>query len=139
MKSGDIVVDKTSFIYEDGNTYYFDIISRGSASYHDLFVYTRKEVEKKVRVGTEYFFFPVYETKLVGKYKTMNSNDGALVGTELKLSNIKGKIKEIIRAHTKSKIEGWDGIVGDVPDHLRDRLTRDNKLNDILDNMIDED
>jgi len=139
MKSGDTVVDKTSFIYEDGNTYYFDIISRGSASYHDLFVYTKKVVEKKVQTGTKFLFIPIYEKKLISKYKTMNSNDGALVSTELELSNIKTKIKEIIRAHTKSKIEGWDGIVGDVPDHLRDKLTRDNKLSDILSDMIDED
>jgi len=137
MKSGDTVIGKTSFIYEDGNTYYFDIKSHGSTIYHDLYVYKKIEVEKKVRVGTTFFFIPEYEMKMVANYERLNDH-AAAVETALKVDDIKKKIKDVIMANTCFKIQGWDGIVGNVPDHLKDRLTRDNKLSDILDDMIDE-
>lgn len=132
MTRGDIIVKMTPFLYEDGNTYYFNIVSRGSTSYHDIFVYRKTMIEESVRVGTQFLFFPIYENKRVPKYDQINSG-GNLVDTKLDVDEIKAAIKEIIKSES-GVIEGWDGVVGDIPSEFKDRLLRDSRLGDILDN-----
>ena len=39
------VIEKTPFIFEDGNIYYFDVTERSSSSYHNLWVYEKVSVK----------------------------------------------------------------------------------------------
>ena len=51
MEKNDIIVEMTPFIFEDGETYYFDIRKRYTNVYHDLFVY--KKIEKVIERRTQ--------------------------------------------------------------------------------------
>lgn len=46
MTDRDIIIEMTSFIYEDGNIYYFNILKR-SINFHDLHVYEKVKTTKK--------------------------------------------------------------------------------------------
>lgn len=48
--SKNIITDLTSFVFEDGNIYYFQILEREYINfYHELFVYEKKKfVQKKM-------------------------------------------------------------------------------------------
>lgn len=47
MNEGDVVIEMTPFIFEDGNTYYFQILKRShSNDYHDI-MYMRRLEKKK--------------------------------------------------------------------------------------------
>ena len=46
----EIVIKMTPFIFEDGNTYYFQIEDRDSSNdYHDLYVYKKVVIKRKFR------------------------------------------------------------------------------------------
>ena len=117
----------TSFIFEDGNTYYFQIYKRErSNDYHDLFVY--EKIEYKTWYGSNR-----------SKYNQLNYCP-ELICVKLDSKEIKTHIIKILKAHiikilkaTKAvyKIKDWDGFVGDIPDEAKKSLSRNDKLNDL--------
>ena len=113
------IVEMTPFVYEDGNIYYFEIVTRSTFVYHGLYVY--KKVEKKNYITK----------KIKSKYVCINEDNQRLVDTKLAVKDIKSKITDILSIHTKksvSNIAGWDGFVGDVPDEIKKAFIRDSKL-----------
>jgi hypothetical protein len=115
-----IIIEMTPFIFEDGNTYYFQIDKRDSTNdYHDLFVY-EKQVEKRFWGNKENFI-------------CLNSDKPELIEVRLDTHNIKARIKKIlIAAKAKHQLTDWDGFVGDVPDDVKKSLKREGKLKNIL-------
>lgn len=111
----------TPFIFEDGNTYYFQIQKRDSSNdYHDLYVY-EKQIEKKFWGGTKEILI------------CLNSEKPELTDASLNTWNIKSLIKKILIAtKAKHQLKDWDGFVGDVPDEVKKSLKRDGKLKNIL-------
>jgi hypothetical protein len=129
MEKDTIIVEMTPFLFEDGKTYYFDIRKRYTNSYHDLFVY--KKVDK-VTERTTWFGLGATETKVTTEYKCMNTGNGALVNINLKADEVKREIKNIILANQAiTRIEDWDGFVGDIPADAKKSLAREAKLNDL--------
>ena len=120
----DIVIKMTPFIFEDGNTYYFQIENRDSSNdYHDLYVY------KKVVVKRNFLWWKWENIR----YDLINESS-ELVSIALNSAEIKSDIKKIIIAKSANhQIKGWDGFVGDVPDELKKSMLRDSKLNDLFD------
>lgn len=132
----DIIIKKTSFIYEDGNVYYFDIRKRTYGSdYHDLFVYELKEKEEE-EITTKETWYGLGKPLVTVKKTTIEEyvplNTGDLISNKLDVKDIKRLIKNIIRHNKTSEIEGWDGFVGDIPDNVKKALSRDNKLNNLF-------
>jgi hypothetical protein len=114
-----IVIEMTSFIFEDGNTYYFQIYKRESSNdYHNLFVY--EKVEYKTWYGSNR-----------SKYNQLNYSP-ELICVKLDSKEIKTHIIKILTG-TKAvyKIKDWDGFVGDIPDEAKKSLSRNDKLNDL--------
>jgi hypothetical protein len=114
-----VIVEMTSFIFEDGNTYYFQIFNRPSTNdYQDLYVYEKSSY--KTWYG-------------VTKYKFNQLNERPeLVDYRLSTSEIKQSIKKILTCTKASYlIKDWDGFVGDIPDNIKKSLSRDNKLKDL--------
>jgi hypothetical protein len=114
-----VIVEMTSFIFEDGNTYYFQIFNRPSTNdYQDLYVYEKSSY--KTWYG-------------VTKYKFNQLNERPeLVDYRLSTSEIKQSIKKILTCTKASYlIKDWDGFVGNIPDQVKKALTRDNKLKDL--------
>ena len=115
-----IIIEMTPFIYEDGNSYYFEIYKRPSThEYHDLFVY-EKVSKKKFFGGIKYI------------YNQLNSSP-ELVDNQLKSEEIKSKIIRILTG-TKAnfQIKGWDGFVGNISEETKRSFGRESKLNDLL-------
>lgn len=119
----DIVIKMTPFIFEDGNTYYFQIEDRDSSNdYHDLYVY------KKVVIKRKFLWWKWESTR----YDLINESP-ELVDTTLNINEIKSDIKKIIIAKSANhQIKGWDGFVGNVPEDLKKSMLRDSKLNDLF-------
>ena len=129
MEKNTIIVEMTPFLFEDGKTYYFDIKKGYSNSYHYLFVY--KKVDK-VTERTTWFGFGPTETKVKSEFVCINKGNGALVNINLKADEVKHEIKKTILANQAvTKIKDWDGFVGDIPDHVKKSLSRENKLKDL--------
>lgn len=120
----DIIIEMTPFIYEDGKTYYFQIIRRSSTNdYHDLYVYEKIIEEKKNFWG---------KLKVKEYYKQINKSP-ELINTNLDTREIKSDIKKILIAKkAKHQLSGWDGFVGDITEDVKKSLRRDSKLKDIL-------
>ncbi len=118
-----VIIEMTSFIFEDGNTYYFQIFNRSSTNdYQDLYVYEKKVTIKKSFWGKE-----------IIKEDFIQLNERPeLIGYRLHISEIKQSIKKILTG-TKAEylIKDWDGFVGNIPDHVKKSLSRDNKLKDL--------
>lgn len=118
-----VIVEMTPFIFEDGNTYYFQIFNRPSTNdYQDLYVFEKKVTIKRSFWGKE-----------TTKEDFVQLNERAeLVDYRLKASGIKHSIKKILTG-TKAGyiIEDWDGFVGDIPDNVKKSLSRDNKLKNL--------
>jgi len=119
-----IIIEMTPFIYEDGKTYYFQILKRKYSNYyHDLYVYERILEEKKN-------FWS--KLKVKEHYKLINQKP-ELVTTKLNTTEIKSEIKKILIAKkAKHLLNGWDGFVGDIPEDVKKSLRRDSRLKDIL-------
>ena len=118
-----VIVEMTPFIFEDGNTYYFQIFNRPSTNdYQNLYVYEKKVTIKRSFWGKE-----------TTKEDFIQLNERAeLVDYRLKTSEIKQSIKRILTGTKASYIiKDWDGFVGDIPDQVKKALTRDNKLKDL--------
>jgi hypothetical protein len=118
-----VIVEMTPFIFEDGNTYYFQIFNRPSTNdYQNLYVYEKKVTIKRSFWGKE-----------TTKEDFVQLNERAeLVDYRLKTSEIKQSIKKILTGTKASYIiKDWDGFVGDIPDQVKKALTRDNKLKDL--------
>ena len=114
-----VIVEMTPFIFEDGNTYYFQIFNRPSTNdYQDLYVY--EKVTYKTWYGT---------TK--DRFNQLNESP-ELVDYRLRSSEIKQSIQKIL-AGTKATylIKDWDGFVGNIPDDIKKSLRRDNKLKNL--------
>lgn len=128
MKDGSEIIEMTPLIFEDGDTYYFKIVKRGTSNdYHNLFVY------KKVLVDEKYGFLKL-NTRKVDFMQVINKNP-ELVSTKMDINDIKSSIKKVIisnKAASASTIRGWDGFVGNVSDENKKALLRDSKLKDIL-------
>lgn len=119
-----IIIQMTPFMFEDGNTYYFQITSREySNDYHDIYVF------EKVVKKTKNLFGKV---KIDESYNQLNER-GELVSTSLDAKDIKDNIRKILIATMANyQLKDWDGFVGDVPDSVKIALKRDGKLKDIL-------
>lgn len=119
-----VIIEMTPFIYEDGKTYYFQILKReNSNDYHDLYVYEKIIEEKKNFWG---------KLKVKEHYKLINQKP-ELVATKLNTTEIKSEIKKILIAKkAKHQLNGWDGFVGDIPEDVKKSLRRDSRLKDIL-------
>lgn len=116
------IIEMTPFIFEDGKSYYFSVDSRGSQSYHNLFVYEKVETVKRSFFGKKIItedFLPI--------------TDPVLINTDLDKADIKGTIKRcIMSTKVVTHIKDWDGFVGDVPENIKASLKRDSKLKNIL-------
>ena len=120
----DVIIKMTPFIFEDGNTYYFQILKRDhSNDYHDVFVYEKIITEEKsfwgkVKIKEE--FIPV-------------SKKPELVSVKLNTSEIKNEIKKILIANKADyQLKDWDGFVGDIPNDIKTALKRESSLKNIL-------
>ena len=113
----------TPFIFEDGKTYYFQIKSRYSNIYHNLFCYKRIKTEKY-----KFLFFGKYD-----HYKYEQIGNSNLVSTSLNKSEIKDELTHIIRSNVDLSIPDWDGFVGNIPEDVKKSLLRNSKLNNLLD------
>lgn len=114
----------TPFLFEDGNTYYFKIVKRSYGNdYHDLYVYEKIVNKTKSFWGVE---------KIDESFKMLNESP-ELIGVSLETNDVKRHIKKVLIA-TKAfhQLKDWDGIVGDIPDDIKQSLLRDNKLKSIL-------
>lgn len=118
-----IVIKMTPFIFEDGNTYYFEIHEQDDSNdYHDLYVYKKVVVKRK-------FLWWKWEKN---RYDLINESP-EWVSTKLNSSEIKADIKKIIIAKSANhQIKDWDGFVGNVPEELKKSMLRDSKLNDLF-------
>lgn len=110
----------TPFLFEDGNTYYFQVLKRESSNdWHDLYAY-RKESYKN------------WLGKVKQKMVQINQRP-ELIDVKLNAIDVKASLKKIIYANNANvQIKGWDGVVGDVPDDVKKALLRNSKLNDLL-------
>ena len=124
MEAGDVIIETTPFIFEDGNTYYFQIVKREhSNDYHDIYVYEKIKEEKK------YFWGGV---KVNESFKQINKNP-ELISTNLDTNEIKRQLKKILIAtKARHQLKNWDGFVGNIPDEVKTALKRENRLKDIL-------
>ena len=125
------IVGLTPFIYEDGNTYYFNIVKRDNR-YHGLFAY-----EKIIRKRKKYKwkFIPDGEEEYYD-YMRIN-NTWSLVGLSLNADEIKGELNDILRVYAKVKanitdIKGWDGFVGKISESQKKEFLRSNRINEIF-------
>jgi len=123
MINENIIVEMTPFLFEDGNTYYFNITKRRSSSdYHDLWVY------RKVVVDCSNWF----RKKTREEYHPINSSP-ELISIRMDVNEIKKDIKKIIQSNKACiQIEGWDGFVGDIPKDRKLQMMRDSKLDQII-------
>jgi hypothetical protein len=130
MEKETIIVEMTPFLFEDGNTYYFDIKKRSYGNtYHNLFVYKQVEVVKERKT---WFGLGATEKKVEIKYQCINPNNAALVNINLNAREVKNEIKSVIIANQAvHRIKDWDGFVGDIPEDAKKALSRDSKLNDL--------
>jgi hypothetical protein len=124
MDKGEIVIEMTPFIFEDGNTYYFQIVKRDYTNdYHDIFVY------EKVKKETKNFWGKIkISEELIRLNKTPE-----LISVKLDTDEIKRDIKKILlstKAH--HRLKNWDGFVGDIPNDVKTALKRENSLKNIL-------
>ena len=124
MKDETIIIEMTPFIFEDGNTYYFQIVKRGySNDYHNIFVYKKVKTEKKNFWG---------KVKVIEDFAIINK-DPKLISVKLDTVEIKKDIKKILVANKAThQLKNWDGFVGDIPDDVKVSLKRENSLNKIL-------
>jgi len=124
MEAGDVIIEMTPFIFEDGNTYYFQILKRDSSNdYHNIYVYD------KVREETKNIFGKI---KVKEYFSQINKNP-ELVRTSLDTNEIKRDIKKILIAtKAKHQLKNWDGFVGDIPEDTKVALKRESSLKNIL-------
>lgn len=124
MNEGDIIIEMTPFIFEDGNTYYFQVLKRGhSNDYHDIYVYEKVKEEKKNFWGKV----------TVREYFNKINKNPELVGTSLDTNEIKKDLKKILIAtKAKHQLKNWDGFVGNIPDDTKVALKRESSLKNIL-------
>ena len=114
-----VIVEMTPFIFEDGNTYYFQILKR-STSFHDLFVY-KKEKRRN-------FWLKSYDEMVC-----LNEDDPKLVNIPVSTINVKSLIFDVLKSIEEAKLVGWDGFVGNISDEVKKSLIRESKLDNILD------
>lgn len=128
MNKGDIIVEMTPFLFEDGETYYFEVRKGYSNSYHYLYVYKKEEVisERKTWWG-----LGATERTSTYEYKPVNT-EYTLVSTTLEAKILKKEIKDAIIANKAvTKIKDWDGFVGDIPNDAKLAMLREAKLNNL--------
>ena len=114
-----VVIEMTSFLFEDGKTYYFQIIEF-SNSFHSLLVY-----EKKIKTVGWIFKDQVEEYIQIG--------DHELVDTKLNTSEIKRDITKILTAKkAHHRLLNWDGVVGEITEDVKVALKREAKLNNLF-------
>jgi len=118
----DVIIEMTPFIFEDGQTYYFEIHKR-SSDFHNLYVYKKLITKKR-------FLWRKWE---IVEYKCFNEGNEELVRTSLNSENIKLKIEKILMVNSGiHQIKNWDGFVGNIPDDVKKALLRNSKLDDLL-------
>lgn len=120
----DVIIKMTPFIFEDGNTYYFQILKRDhSNDYHDVFVYEKIRTEEKSFWG---------RIKIKEELVLINKKP-ELVSVKLNTSEIKNDIKKILIANKANyQLKDWDGFVGDIPNDAKVALKREASLKNIL-------
>jgi hypothetical protein len=133
------VIEKTPFVFEDGKIYYFSVTVRESSNtFHDLWVYEKKTIERKTTKILKRSFWRKPDlsetTDLVDEFVLINERP-ELIRVSFDTYEIKKEIKDIL--HSKKsfvKLKDWDGFVGDIPEDLKSSLKREAKLNSILSN-----
>ena len=124
MEDKEEIIEMTPFIFEDGITYYFNVLKRGSSTmFHDLFVYEKVITKTKS-------FWRGEETK--ESFSQINKSP-ELIDIGLNTKNVKDSIKKALLANKAiGKLKDWDGFVGDIPDNIKTSLKRDGKLKSLL-------
>lgn len=120
----EVIIEMTPFIFEDGKTYYFQIVKRDySNDYHDIFVYEKIATEEKNFWG---------RIKIKEEFVLINKKP-ELVSVKLNTSEIKNEIKKILIANKANyQLKDWDGFVGDIPNDAKVALKREASLKNIL-------
>jgi len=120
----EVIIEMTPFIFEDGKTYYFQIVKRDySNDYHDIFVYEKILTEEKNFWG---------RIKIKEELVLINKKP-ELVSVKLNTSEIKNDIKKILIANKANyQLKDWDGFVGDIPNDAKVALKREASLKNIL-------
>ena len=128
MDEIELIIEMTPFIFEDGNTYYFQIVKRGySNDYHDLFVYEKV----KLKSESKSFWGKVTITESESFVKVSEKSE--LISAKLNTSEIKREIKKILIANKAiHQLKDWDGFVGDIPEDVKVALKRESSLKNIL-------
>jgi hypothetical protein len=128
MEEEKIVIEMTPFIFEDGNTYYFQVVKRArSNDYHDIFVYEKIKLTNKIKS----FWGKITSTEF-DKFQKV-SDRPELISVNLDTNEIKKEIKKILIAtKAKHQLKNWDGFVGNIPDDVKLALKRENSLKNIL-------
>jgi len=128
MDEIELIIEMTPFIFEDGNTYYFQIVKRGSSNdYHNLFVYEKIKLTNKIKS----FWGKITSTEF-DKFQKV-SDRPELISVNLDTNEIKKEIKKILIAtKAKHQLKNWDGFVGNIPDDVKLALKRENSLKNIL-------
>ena len=128
MNEIEVIIEMTPFIFEDGNTYYFQIVKRDySNDYHDLFVYEKVRVKNK----SKSFWGKVTITESENFVKVSEKSE--LISAKLNTVEIKREIKKILIANKDiHQLKDWDGFVGDIPDDVKVALKREISLKNIL-------
>lgn len=122
-----VVIDKTEFIFEDGETYYFDIHKgKYSDNYYNLYIYKKREIKKITR---SWFYKEI--TTFDFKYE-MIIDEPILVSKKLDTNQIKSNIKHKLNSMKSHNLKGWDGFIGDIPDEKKKMLSRNSKLDGLL-------
>jgi len=101
------IIKKTPFIFENGQVYYFKVVTNGS--YPDLYVYEKKSVFWKK--------FSYY-SKINSKPTSINAN--------VRTSEIKAVINNILSPRI---LTDWDGFVGDISYDAKERFREKINLN----------
>ena len=133
MKENTLIVEMTPFLFEDGNTYYFEIRKRHGNIYHNIYhnLFVYKNVEKITERKTWFGLGPT-EKKVTSELVCINKDSAALVNISLDSKEVKKEIKDVIIANQAvTKIKDWDGFVGDMPEDVKKSLSRDNKLKEL--------
>jgi hypothetical protein len=125
IKMKSVIIEMTPFIFEDGNTYYFQVLKRKlSNDYHNLFVY-EKIMKKKI--------FFIFWKKDFYDYVKLNESP-ELISVNLNTNELKKDIYKILTTRKVNHLlKDWDGFVGNIPDDVKKNLKRENSLKSILD------
>jgi hypothetical protein len=141
MEEPKILIDMTPFVYEDLVTYHFRAVSRDSgdfvSNFCDLEIFENKITEKIETVTTTTGWW-LWKTE-IKKVTTYNTEEKILIATETLMrtsendvAQIKNVLRNGLKKHLGFSLDGWDGFVGNIPEDIKTRMSRNSKIKDLL-------